>query len=374
MSKNEITPVEDFKINIEKMESQFENALPKHIKTKKFMNVVVTAIRNKPDLLKLNRQSLFNACMDCAVDGLVPDGREAALVPYKGMVRYTPMITGITKLARNSGEILTIDAQVVYENDKFDSWIDEKGSHFKHQKARKDRGVVLLTYAYAITKDGGFFFEEIDEEQMKAIEKCCTAKNSPWKGDFKDEMRRKSALKRLCKYRLPSSTDIDTVMQRDDDMYDLDDKEDTPVKAEKESTGKSKLEEVVDAATEQTEEVVEAEFKEEKTENPDIGLPGEALPPELEKMTVQGLVTGIQTKSSPPDSKKKWTKYGCNVKGVWYGSFSSTVHKLMVESKENGIELNITYEDVTVNDVVLHDIVAAFKVEKEEVDKEKIPI
>jgi recombinational DNA repair protein RecT len=67
------------------------------------------------------------------------------------------------------------------------------------------------------------FFEEIDMKQMDAIEKSSRAGSSgPWKGPFKTEMMRKSTLRRLLKYRVPSSTDLDNVVHADDEMYSQD--------------------------------------------------------------------------------------------------------------------------------------------------------
>jgi recombination protein RecT len=98
-------------------------------------------------------------------------------------------------------------------------------------KARGERGNPFLTYAFAITKDGGFYFEEIDEKQMGEIEKASRAKMGPWKGPFRDEMKRKSAIRRLAKYRLPSSTDLDDIIRRDDEFFDLDGRKAAEAKA-----------------------------------------------------------------------------------------------------------------------------------------------
>lgn len=220
-----LAPLDAVRADLQRMAPQFAMALPSNVTPEKFVRVIVTAIQNNPKLLEANRQSLYSATMKCATDGLIPDGREAALVPFKDTVNYLPMVGGLMKKARNSGEISTIDAQVVCQNDKYDAWIDEKGQHFRHEKARGERGPAFVTYAYAITKDGGFFFEEIDEEQMKAIENSSRAKDGPWNGPFRDEMKRKSAIRRLAKYRLPSSADLDEVVRRDDDMYELEKEE-----------------------------------------------------------------------------------------------------------------------------------------------------
>lgn len=257
-AKARIAPVDEVKQALVKMEGQFQAVLPTHIAPQKFIRVAQTAVMLRPELATADRRILWGELMKCATDGLVPDGREATINVYHskgvGVPKYIPMVAGICKKARNSGEISTIDAQVVYENDSYEAWTDEKGAHFKHVRARKDRGAPILTYAYAITKDGGFYFEEIDEIQMAAIERSSRAKDSsPWKGEFKDEMRRKSGLHRLGKYRLPNSADIEQVLHRDDDLYDLPKPGDEPPMAAG-SSRPTRLGKIVEAQADHTSE------------------------------------------------------------------------------------------------------------------------
>lgn len=235
-----LAPIDDVRNSLTKMTKQFAMALPPQIKPDRFIRVAMTAIQQNSALLDADRQSLFGAIMKCAQDGLIPDGRDAALVCYGKTVQYMPMVGGVCKKARNSGEIKTIGAEVVRENDEYDHWTDETGEHFKHRRASGDRGEVVKTYAYATTKDDGFFFEEIDEEQMDAIRNVSKAKAGPWNGPFADEMRRKSAIRRLAKYRIPSSTDLDAIIRRDDELYDLN-KEEREVKPSAKSSRLSQM-------------------------------------------------------------------------------------------------------------------------------------
>jgi recombination protein RecT len=200
-----------------KAEPTFKMSLPPQIPSAKFIRIAQTAIRQNPNLADLDRQSLYAAFHKCAADGLLPDGREAAIVPFGKIATYMPMIQGICKKARNSGEIKTINAQVVYANDVYKHWLDEKGEHFKHVPARRDRGEVVLVYAFAQTKDEGVFFEELSLDDLKAIEGQSRQKGGPWNGPFRTEMMRKSALRRLLKYRVPSSTDIDDLIRENDE-------------------------------------------------------------------------------------------------------------------------------------------------------------
>lgn len=231
-----LTPMDEVRGSITRMETEFKNALPAHIDPKKFIRVMLTAIQTSPKLLECNRQSLYAAAMRAAQEGLLPDAREGAIVPYGGEAKWLPMVAGICKKARNSGEISTIDAEVVYEKDKFRAWADEKGRHFEFEKARGDRGNPVTTFAFAITKDGGFFFEEIGEQEMAKIEACSKGSNTPWKGPFRDEMKKKSAIRRLAKYKLPASTDLDQVITENDDMFDLDGPDQQPAPAPNKSS------------------------------------------------------------------------------------------------------------------------------------------
>jgi recombination protein RecT len=222
----EVPVVQEVRTTMEAMGPEFSKVLPLHIKADKFVRVIMTAIQTNPDLLRADRRSLYAAAMRAAQSGLLPDGREASIVVYKmknGEMRaqFMPQIAGLCKIARNSGEIKTLNAEVVFEKDHYESWTDETGEHFKFMKAKGERGNPVCTFAYAITKDGGLFFEEVSEEQMSAIEKMSRASSGPWTGAFRSEMKRKTALRRLLKYRVPSSTDLDDLVRSDDEMYDL---------------------------------------------------------------------------------------------------------------------------------------------------------
>lgn len=266
MSQNELTVLQATKLTLMQMEGQFKNALPSHINPKKFVRVAMTAISTNPKLLEAERPSLFAQLTLCAQDGLIPDGKEAAIIPYGSTVSYQPMVKGICKQAKNSGEISILGAEVVCENDDYESWIDEKGPHFKHKKARKNRGNVELTYAYAVMKDGGTYHEEINEEEMAKIEGCSKARNSPWKGPFRDEMKKKSALKRLCKNTLPSSADLDGLVDRVDDLYDFKNDEPTDKNPTEPSRTKSLIKDQ-DPAIETT-----AEHVKEESQNDEVPI------------------------------------------------------------------------------------------------------
>jgi recombination protein RecT len=225
-----ITPYEEVKTNLAKMDDALRGTLPKSIESEKFRNTVMLAIKSKPDLLKANRNSLYVACMKAAADGLILDGREAALVKYGDIIQYQPMAEGIVKKILSTKKYKSVDSFVVYEKDEYDSYIDEHGPHFTFRKARGDRGKPILTVAFAISVEGGTTFEEMDEAQIEAVEavsKQARKNKGPWKGAFRDEMRRKSALRRLAK-RLLTSSDLANLFEHDNENYDLEPEPEEP--------------------------------------------------------------------------------------------------------------------------------------------------
>lgn len=222
--------VGDFRGQLVNMGGQLEAALPKHIPVERFQRVVMTAVQNAPDLLDCDRRSLFNSAMKCAQDGLLPDGREAALVKFKNQVQYFPMVFGLQKKARNSGEVSSILARDVQANDEFDYWVDEDGEHLTYRpsidrtdikNADEALQLVRAVFALAKLKDGTIMVEVMSVQQVERIRAISKAsrEDSPWLVWW-GEMAKKTAIRRLSK-RLPMSSDLDDLIRRDDELYDL---------------------------------------------------------------------------------------------------------------------------------------------------------
>jgi recombination protein RecT len=215
----QLTKYEAIKQQLTSMQASFAAALPPQVRPEKFLGVVLTGLRLNEKLQNADRTTLYGACLKCAQDGLLPDGREAALVLFGDKVQYMPMIGGILKKVRNSGEIKKVSVQVVYSNDEFDyargdeEWI-------KHKPALGERGEFVAAYAIAWLANGERQFEVMDAAQIEKVRNVSRAKNNgPWV-DFTDEMRRKTVFRRLAKL-LPQSTDLQQVLEHDNENYDL---------------------------------------------------------------------------------------------------------------------------------------------------------
>ncbi len=132
---------------------QLEVALPEGMSVEKFTNTVDAALIENPALVTADRTSLFAAVVKCARDGLLPDGREAAIVAFKGKAEYIAMVYGIRKRVADFG--WSIRGAVIYEHDEF---TQEEGAEPKliHRPPPlgQDRGKMIGAYAIARHRDG----------------------------------------------------------------------------------------------------------------------------------------------------------------------------------------------------------------------------
>jgi recombination protein RecT len=220
-----------FEAQLASYEPQFAAALPAHIKPEKFRRVVITAINQNPDLLHADRRSLFNACVRAASDGLLPDGRQGALVvfntkvkrggreEYVEMVQWMVMIQGILTRARNTGELAAVSAEIVFERDKFRM---SKGDdpRIEHEPyIGDDAGKVIGAYAIASLKDGYTQREWMTIAQIEKARAQSRAPNSLMWSKFWSEGARKTVARRMFKW-LPTSSDLSSLFDRDDQFPD----------------------------------------------------------------------------------------------------------------------------------------------------------
>jgi len=202
---------------VEALADKLRHILPSHIPAERFANVVRTAINNNPSLMRCTKQSLWNACMKAAQDGLLPDSREGAIVPYgenedgnkkPDIATWMPMIAGIRKKARNSGEIKDWYVEIVYDGDIFDY---QKGDdpRLVHKPCRPSlrnpaglahHGIVAA-YSIAVLSDGYKTAPEVMWiEDIEAIRAKSKAKKGPWSdAAFYPEMCKKVVARRHAK-------------------------------------------------------------------------------------------------------------------------------------------------------------------------------
>lgn len=198
--------------------SEIEAILPPSVSIQAFSRAANISIMQTPGLDQADKDSVFNSLSKCAADGLVPDGREAALVVFSKKVKgpngeswvkaaqYMPMVDGVLKRARMSGQVSNIAAKVVCENDSFEYWVDENGEHFKHVPAFGGRGDLKLVYAFAKV-NGELMIEVMEKTDIDRVKAASKGGDyGPWK-DWYDRMALKSVLHRLSR-RLPNASEM----------------------------------------------------------------------------------------------------------------------------------------------------------------------
>ena len=217
---NEITPYQALKNTIHTMTPEFKAALPPQIPVDKFIRTTLTAISLNPELLQADRKSLLGSAMKAAQDGLLLDGREAAPVIFRTKegprVQYMPMVGGLLKKLRNSGELASISANVVYDRDQFEYELGDDERIVHKPFLSEDRGKPIAVYAIARTKDGAVYREVMSVSDVEKVRAASRASNNgPWV-NWWDEMARKTVIRRIAK-RLPSSADLDQVLANDNE-------------------------------------------------------------------------------------------------------------------------------------------------------------
>ena len=218
---------------IRQMQSQFAKVLPKIITPERFCRVVLSAINKNPALVKAIsdpdcQTSVIAAFMRCAEIGLEPDGRRATITCYQNKktgsydVTMIPMYQGLSELAMRSGQISSIHADKVCENDDF-TW--DTGTIRHKINFREPRGNAYAYYCIIRFKDGSVKTETMSLDEVNAIRERSSGyqaavrygKTNPWITD-PDEMGKKTVFRRCAKW-LPLSPEQQKAFDYDNEDF-----------------------------------------------------------------------------------------------------------------------------------------------------------
>lgn len=247
-------PIEVIKSIVARKANDFKMVLPSHISVDKFQRTIATAALSNPTLLGCDRQSLLIAAMKLAQDGLLPDGREAALVPFKSwnkethetvwQVQAMPMAWGLRKKILQSGQVVSLETGLVYRAELesghflYEIGIDPPIRHRpKLDLTTEETADTEIVAAYSIARikaEGGDPYWSVEVMRRSEIDKVRQASQTgalgrvvkggqnagkpitpkgPWV-DWYGEMARKTVLRRHSKV-LPMSGDLFETIERD---------------------------------------------------------------------------------------------------------------------------------------------------------------
>lgn len=213
---------------LEGVHGEIAASLPQQLPVARFIRAAAWAVQAEPRLQQCSRRSIIAACLRAAHDGLLPDGREGALVAYevkqgndnrRAMVaQWMPMVAGIRKKVFNTGLLKNWQVQVVQEGDAFDYELGDR-PFIKHKPSARGGRTrkVLFAYSIATFPDGTQSFEIMNQDQLADVQKKSRAQRGPWSDPiFFPEMCRKTVAKLHAK-QLPTSSDIESIFRREDE-------------------------------------------------------------------------------------------------------------------------------------------------------------
>lgn len=185
---------------LERSKGSLAAVLPKHLTPERLLKVALSATARDAKLLACTPKSLLLAVMQAAELGLEAGGLmgTAYLVPYKDEAKLIIGYKGMIQLARNSGDISSIEARVVHANDVFEL---EYGLESKlvHRPSMTEPGPMVAVYSIIRFKDGGYHVECMARPEVDAIRARSQASDAgPWVTDY-EEMAKKTVLKRALK-------------------------------------------------------------------------------------------------------------------------------------------------------------------------------
>lgn len=193
---------------IKQMEGAVKRALPSVMTPERFTRIAVSALSTTPKLAECHPMTFIGAMMTAAQLGLEPNTPlgQAYLIPFwNGKSRrlecqFQLGYKGMIDLAYRSGQISSIQAHVVYENDTFEYSFGLEPV-LKHTPAMKDRGEPVAVYAVFKTKDDGFGYEVMSWADVMAHAQKFSKSfdNGPWQTNT-EEMAKKTVLKKVLKY------------------------------------------------------------------------------------------------------------------------------------------------------------------------------
>jgi recombination protein RecT len=206
---------------LEQMKGEIARCLPKHLTPERMTRIAMTELRKNPKLCECDPMSFIAAIMQASQLGLEPGVLGSCyLIPFwnsklgKFECTFMPGYRGFLDLARRSGQIISLVARAVYENDEFHYEFGLK-ENIVHKPCMDDRGELVAVYAVALLKDGGHQFEVMSKREVDAVKEKSQGKSgSPW-NDYYSEMARKTVVRKLFKW-LPCSVEMQKAVSLDE--------------------------------------------------------------------------------------------------------------------------------------------------------------
>lgn len=207
---------------IKAKQASFADVATKYMTPERLVKLAIVAISKTPDLQRVPAAEVVAELINCSRLGLEPNVEGGRwLLPFKRKDHFELVSVtdyrGLIDIARRSGEVLSIHADMVCANDLWEFWVGSDGPtlvHLRHRRADRERGDILGAYAIVRLKNGEVQAEFLPLEKIneaKSRSRGASSDFSPWNRDF-EAMAKKTAVRRLYNF-LPKTPEIQAVRE-----------------------------------------------------------------------------------------------------------------------------------------------------------------
>lgn len=202
---------------------QLQMALPKFFDTDRFVRSAISDFRLNKALQECTVPSVLGFYMQAAMCGLEPSSVLGQCYPVPFFNKKTGAkecqfiigYRGMAAIARRSGEVLSIDAQIVHEKDEFDLVYGLEQNLTHRPFLDGDPGPMRGAYCIVRFRDGSYQFKFMSKEEIDNHRRRSKAGSSgPWVTDY-EEMARKTVFRSVFKW-LPISIEDSLTATRDE--------------------------------------------------------------------------------------------------------------------------------------------------------------
>lgn len=180
-------------------------------------------MQHQPDFFtSVTAISFMEAALTIAKNGLLPDGRQAAIASYKGVATPLFMRDGLVAVLWRTGLVKDI-------NDGTVSKPEEQAGRFEYEEGdegfirhrpmmeRTDSDSIVAAYCVIRLVNGGVLREVVPAKDLAKIR---AMSKSPARANWGDEMHRKAAIRRIMK-KMPREPNMLRLLADDEAGYDL---------------------------------------------------------------------------------------------------------------------------------------------------------
>ena len=210
-------------LQTDKFRDQIQMALPKFFDTDRFVRSAISDFRLNKALSECSVASVLGFYMQAAMCGLEPSSvlGQCYPVPFwnsKAQEKQCQFIIGyrgMAAIARRSGEVLSIDAQIVHEKDEFELVYGLEQNLVHRPFLDGDPGPMRGAYCIVRFRDGSYQFKFMSKAEIDNHRRRSKAGSSgPWVTDY-EEMARKTVFRSVFKW-LPISIEDSLTATRDE--------------------------------------------------------------------------------------------------------------------------------------------------------------